>query len=107
MSSISENVSVTMARRKEQAMNNRVIIHTYGNLGTILPENNKPILLSLTKSLSVKELLGRIGVSPNSVQLIMVNHRAVAIDAIVNPGDRISLFGHEYPVFADWLDQRS
>jgi molybdopterin converting factor small subunit len=41
------------------------------------------------------------------VQLVMVNHRAVPFDHLINPGDRVSLFPKEYVIFADWKDFRS
>jgi molybdopterin converting factor small subunit len=42
----------------------------------------------------------------NKVQVVMVNYRAVAKHSTIHPGDRVSLFPREYPVFADWKDFR-
>ena len=36
----------------------------------------------------------------------MVNNKAVKVDALINPGDRIAFFPKEYPLFADWKDFR-
>jgi hypothetical protein len=42
----------------------------------------------------------------DQVQLAMVNHKAVSKASSVQPGDRLSLFPREYPIFADWKDLR-
>jgi molybdopterin converting factor small subunit len=62
---------------------------------------------ALEGSLSVRELLKRIPVSPERVQLVMVNHRAVPSEHLIKPGDRVAFFPREYMIFADWKDYRS
>jgi sulfur carrier protein ThiS len=52
------------------------------------------------------DLLERLGFQPEEVTLAMVNHKSVPADWPVPPGDRLSLFPREYPIFADWLDHR-
>jgi len=59
------------------------------------------------KSLRVEDLLAQMRVPAEGVQLMMVNHRAVAPDYVVNPGDRVALFPREYMIFADWKNYRS
>jgi hypothetical protein len=38
--------------------------------------------------------------------MALVNHRAVPKTTLIRPGDRLSLFPREYPIFADWKDFR-
>ena len=59
------------------------------------------------ESFPVKDFLKQIRVSAEEVQLVMVNHRAVTSDHIVNPGDRVACFPREYMIFADWKNFRS
>jgi len=59
------------------------------------------------KSLRVEDLLAQMRVPAEGVQLMMVNHRAVPPDYVVNPGDRVALFPREYMIFADWKNYRS
>jgi molybdopterin converting factor small subunit len=53
------------------------------------------------------DILKKLKIPFDLVQLVMVNHKAVQMDSTINPGDRIALFPKEYPVFADWKDFRS
>ena len=69
------------------------------------PGNSK--LLELQAPTPLPEVLKRLSIPPDQVQLAMVNHRAAAPDCLVRPGDRIALFPKEYPFFADWKDFRS
>ena len=62
---------------------------------------------SLEDSLPVKDLLQKIPVSAERIQLVMVNHRAVPADHLVHPGDRVACFPREYMIFADWKNFRS
>ena len=66
-----------------------------------------PIQLHLKAPVSVLDILRRIKIPTGMVQLPMVNHRAISKDSTVQPGDRVSLFPKEYPIFADWKDFRS
>jgi hypothetical protein len=35
-----------------------------------------------------------------------LNNRAVPKNSTIHPGDRLSLFPREYPIFVDWKDHR-
>lgn len=76
-------------------------VRVYGSLQQAVKQG-----LVLDTELQVSELIEQLGISRELVQLVMVNHRAVAANAIVRPGDRVALFPQEYPVFADWKDFR-
>ncbi len=52
------------------------------------------------------DLLGELHISPDRVQLAMVNHKPVPPDVLIHPGDRVALFPREYMVFADWKNFR-
>lgn len=65
-----------------------------------------PVQLTLKVPTALPEVLKRLNISPDKVQLVMINHRAVPRDAQVHPGDRLSIFPKEYPVFPDWKDFR-
>ena len=52
------------------------------------------------------EILKSLQIQPKRVQLVMVNHRAVPSDHVIQPGDRVALFPREYAIFADWKDMR-
>ncbi|MCF8030624.1 MAG: hypothetical protein K9K39_06985 [Desulfohalobiaceae bacterium] len=52
------------------------------------------------------ELLNRLNIPQVQVQLVMLNHRPVKMDALVRTGDRVALFPQEYPIFVDWKDYR-
>ena len=54
----------------------------------------------------LQELLNRLQIPTGQVQLVMVNHRAVSPDHMIQPGDRVALFPKEYPIFADWKNLR-
>ena len=66
-----------------------------------------PILLDLHSPTTVLEILEELEISPGMVQLPMVNHRAISKHSTIHPGDRVSLFPKEYPIFADWKNFRS
>jgi len=50
---------------------------------------------------SVDDLLKKLDISRKYVQLVMINHRPVGMDAVIRSGDRVALFPQEYPIFAD------
>lgn len=54
----------------------------------------------------IPDLLDLLKIPTKDVSLAMVNHRSVPRDSMIHPGDRLSLFPKEYPIFADWLDHR-
>ncbi len=87
-------------------MAGRTKVFLYGSLRPdMAPESG--LEYCLEGSLSVRELQQRIPVSPERVQLVMVNHRAVPSEHVINPGDRVAFFPREYMIFADWKDYRS
>ena len=68
---------------------------------------DQPIQLDLKTPTPLTEVLKSLRISPDMVQLTMVNYRAIPKDFTIHPGDRLSLFPKEYPVFVDWKDFRS
>jgi hypothetical protein len=62
--------------------------------------------LDLLAPAGISDVLDLLKIPARDVSLAMVNHRSVPKDCIVHPGDRLSLFPREYPIFADWLDHR-
>lgn len=63
--------------------------------------------LALQGPIPLVDLLNQLDLKPDQIQMAMVNHRAVAPDYVVQPGDRLALFPKEYPLFADWMTYRS
>ena len=79
----------------------------YGSLRREAGENRgSPACLELEKPVPLRDLLQRLAIRPERVQLVMVNHRAVSPDHLIHPGDRIALFPKEYAIFADWKNLR-
>ena len=62
--------------------------------------------LTLSQPMPLIEVLCLLGIQPEEVTLAMVNHKSVSREWMVQPGDRLSLFSREYPIFVDWLDHR-
>jgi hypothetical protein len=82
-------------------------VYLFGSLQKKLPDSyDPPILLELESSSALAEVLEILRISPDLVQLSMVNHKAVPKEAVIHPGDRLSLFPTDYPVFVDWKDFR-
>jgi sulfur carrier protein ThiS len=65
-----------------------------------------PVLDNLDEPISLGELIHRLHIQPDQVQLVMVNHRAISPDHVIQPGDRVSIFPREYAIFADWKNFR-
>ncbi len=89
-------------------MQKRVRVVLYGSLrhgsgGACADESPG---LDLAQPQSLARVLKLLRIPSRQVQLAMVNHRAVAPDALIHPGDRLALFPKEYPIFADWNSQR-
>ena len=63
-------------------------------------------LFPLSKATTLADLIDLLDITSDSVQLAMLNHRAVSRQAVVRPGDRLALFPKEYPIFIDWNDYR-
>ena len=64
------------------------------------------IHLDLKTPTPLTAVLETLEIPFDAVQLSMVNYRAVPKDTTIYPGDRLSLFPKEYPVFVDWNDLR-
>ena len=69
-------------------------------------KRDEALELDLRGPTGICEVLGLLKIPAKDVSLAMVNHRSVSKDSIIHPGDRLSLFPREYPIFADWLDHR-
>ncbi|KPK28899.1 MAG: hypothetical protein AMK69_08155 [Nitrospira bacterium SG8_3] len=79
----------------------------FGSLRKILGDlDDLPLQMDLNAPTALPRLLKNLKIPLNRVQVAMVNYRAVSKDTTIHPGDRISLFPKEYPVFADWKDFR-
>lgn len=82
-------------------------VRAFGSLQQALMDGKSSLQgQKLDTELPVFELIKKLGISREHVQLVMVNHRAVRRNALVRPGDRVALFPQEYPVFTDWKDFR-
>lgn len=82
-------------------------ILAYGSLDQALQgKTHKLQELHQDTQLPIKEVLGRLGLSKEQVQLVMLNHSPACLEDLVGPGDRLALFPQEYPVFTDWKDYR-
>ncbi|UCB50565.1 MAG: MoaD/ThiS family protein [Deltaproteobacteria bacterium] len=65
-----------------------------------------PLRMDIYAPTPLPQVLESLRIPFHKVQVVMVNHRAVAKDSTIHPGDRVSLFPREYPIFADWKDFR-
>jgi molybdopterin converting factor small subunit len=82
-------------------------VHLFGSLRNGERKlGSQPVQYGLEAPMVLKELLDRLEIAPDRVQLAMVNHRAVFLDHLIHPGDRIALFPREYTIFADWKNFR-
>ena len=82
-------------------------IHVFGSLRkSIEDRNNYPLQIDLESPIPIVEILKSVNIEPDEVQLTMINYKATSKDSTVHPGDRLSLFPKEYPIFADWKDFR-
>ena len=83
------------------------MVHLYGSLPkSISHPAGVPLEAYIEAPLPLLSVIEQVGVSPDSVQLVMVNNHSVSQDTIIHPGDRVALFPKEYPIFADWKDHR-
>jgi hypothetical protein len=78
----------------------------FGSLLKKEPGPETPLKKRLSRPMPLLEVLGLLGIQTEEVTLAMVNHKSVPTDWSVQPGDRLSLFPREYPIFANWLDHR-
>ncbi len=84
----------------------QIEFQAFGSLQSQAPQNGVQHLVS-GDACSVDDLLKKLDISRKYVQLVMINHRPVGVDAVIRSGDRVALFPQEYPIFADWNGYRS
>ena len=83
-------------------------VYLFGSLSRESEENGaRPIQYAHQAPIPLSELFVCLGISSDRVQLAMVNYRAVSLDHVIHPGDRIALFPKEYAIFADWKNFRA
>ena len=89
-------------------MKSDIRIHLYGSLRDMGKKHDEFIIRTgLESPAPLVDILKKLKIPFDLVQLVMVNHKAVHMDSAIYPGDRVALFPKEYPVFADWKDFRS
>ena len=83
-------------------------IHLYGSLSGVMGrKHNQPIEISLEGPAPLSKVLSDNQIPVEKIQLMMLNHRPVLLDEMIQPGDRLALFPVEYPFFVDWYDYRN
>ena len=88
-------------------MNSATHVLLFGSLSRVhRGKRDEPLELDLQVPTPIPDVLDRLKIPAPDVNLAMVNHRSVPQDSVIHPGDRLSLFPREYPIFADWLDHR-
>ena len=88
-------------------MSTPAFIHLYGSLRKNTASSAAgPLETDLETPTPLLDVIRKMGISPDLIQLVMVNHRPVRPDTSVKPGDRVALFPLEYPFFADWKEYR-
>lgn len=88
-------------------MKSLIEVCLFGSLSKVLGDlYDLPLQMDLNAPTPLLEVLNSLKIPFNRVQLAMVNCRAVSKNSTIHPGDRISLFPQEYPVFADWKEFR-
>jgi len=86
---------------------NTAEVHLFGSLSRERKsDKGYPIQYALPGSIPLNDLFDCLGILSDRVQLAMVNYRAVPLDHVVHPGDRIALFPKEFAIFADWKNFR-
>jgi hypothetical protein len=88
-------------------MTSEVHVFLFGSLAKSNKKGeNPPLQLDFRAPKPLSEVLKLLKIEPQEVSLAMLNYRSVPKDCLVRPGDRLSLFPREYPIFADWMDYR-
>lgn len=88
-------------------MKTQTPIHLFGSLKKMLEDlYDFPIQMDLKSPISLADILISLKIPPEIVQLAMLNNRSVPKNSTIHPGDRLSLFPKEYPIFVDWKDHR-
>lgn len=88
-------------------MGENVKVHLFGSLRRSFQGGVESVCLDCSEPMLLGEILRKLGICSSAVQLAMVNHRALAFNGRVRPGDRLALFPKEYAVFIDWKDFRT
>ena len=89
-------------------MSQTIEIICYGSLrearssAALTSDNRFP----LSEATPLAAVIDRLDIPHGSIQLAMLNHRAVSGETVIKPGDRLALFPREYPIFMDWNDYR-
>jgi sulfur carrier protein ThiS len=75
----------------------KVLIRFYEELNDYLPagKRKRDFEVPLSGNETAREIIEKLGVRPEQVDLLLVNGRSAALEKVVNEGDRISV----YPVF--------
>lgn len=88
-------------------MNPMTNVFLFGSLSRFSRgKRGEALELDLQTPIGIPDVLDLLKIPAQDVSLAMVNHRSVPKDCVVHPGDRLSLFPREYPIFADWFDHR-
>jgi len=83
-------------------------IYLFGSLSNVRKGNrDDPIRYALGAPMPLNQFLECLEIASDKVQLAMVNYRAVSLDYVIHPGDRIALFPKEYAIFSDWKNFRT
>jgi hypothetical protein len=82
-------------------------VYLFGSFQNGIGDADGPFIqLDLKEPTALAAVIKSLKISSDMVQLALVNYRAVPKDSTIHPGDRLSLFPKEYPIFADWKDLR-
>ena len=82
-------------------------VHAYGSLRQMVKDGTSHVHTPQSGGeVRVIDLLCKLRIPRENVQLVMRNHRAVTMNDLVSSGDRLALFPREYPLFVDWKDFR-
>lgn len=84
-------------------MSHAIQVNLFGSLrDKSADRSDAEFMYDLKTAESLMDVLPRLGIPADRIQLVMVNHRATDKSAILQPGDRVALFPKEYPIFVDW-----
>ena len=90
---------------EERSSSGPIEIHFLGSLAKKRgAAEGRHAQLTLEGPTPLDKVLRLLSLERGEVQMAMVNHRAVALDLLIRPGDRLALFPKEYPLFADWAE---
>jgi len=89
-------------------MQQEIYVYLYGSLPKIIGwKPNRMMKTPLDGPTPLAGVLSGLGIPIEKIQLVMLNHKAVRLDVMIRPGDRLALFPKEYPFFVDWHDFRN